>query len=291
MTQRKILVTGATGNQGGAVASALLQLGLEVHALVRDPSREKAEALARQGAKLVRGDLNDAASLRAALANMDSIFVLTTPFAPGVGIDGEIAQGRTIVEALSASDVGHVVYSSVSDADRETGVPHFDSKADAERLLIQSGLPVTITGPVFFSDNVLFPWNLVDMKEGRFRQAMPGDRKLQLVSLREIGRLNAAVLKRGPELAGRRINYAGDELTPIQMTEVMARASGRALEFVRQPLEEVRATSEDLALMYDWFDRVGYTADIPALRNEFPEVEWSTFEAWATSQDWEALLG
>ena len=140
-----------------------------------------------------------------------------------------------------------MIYSSVSDADRVTGVPHFDSKADGERYLRESGLSATVTAPVFFSENTLFPWNLQDMKDGRFRQALPENRKLQLVSLREIGYFNAAIIERGPELAGRRFNYAGDEITPNEMTAVLARVTGRKLEYEQQPIEEVSAMSEDMA--------------------------------------------
>jgi len=290
MSKRTVLVTGATGNQGGAVADALLEKQMKVRALVRDPSSDKAKALAARGAELVRGDLEDPDTVEAAATGVDAVFVLTTPFAPGVGIDGEIRQGRKVIDALLRANVPHVVYSSVSDADLETGVPHFESKADAERYLVESGLPATITAPVFFSENVLFPWNLSDLKAGRFRQALPAGRKLQLVSLRDIGRFNAAVIERGPVLAGRRLNYAGDELTPGEITSVLAKVTGRTLEYQVQPIEEVRAMSEDIALMYEWFDRVGYTADVAALRAEFADVGWMTFEDWATDQDWQRLL-
>lgn len=290
MTQRTVLVTGATGNQGGAVARALLNRHMKVRAFVRDPAKPKAQALAKLGAELIRGDLGDADSLLEAVRGVDSVFVLTTPYAPGASIDSEVRLGRQIIDVLKQTQVSHVVYSSVSDADRHTGIPHFESKADAEGYLAGAGLPVTVTAPVYFSNNVLFPSNLATMKQGLFRQALPSERKLQLVSLGEIGRFNAEVLARGPALAGRRINYAGDELSPAQMSAALARASGREMSFESQPVAELRAFSEDFALMYEWFDRVGYSADIPALRREFPEVGWTRFEAWAGEQDWNQLL-
>ena len=249
MNTSTILVIGATGNQGGAVTDALLEKGMKVRALVRDPTSPKAEALAERGVELVQGDLDEQSTVEAAAQGVDAAFIVTTPFAPGVGVEGEVRQGRTIIDALKRANVPHAVYSSVSDADRKTGVPHFDSKADGERYLEISGLPATITAPVFFSENVLFPWNLQDLKAGRFRQALPAHRKLQLVSLRDIGRFNAAVIERGPELAGRRFNYAGDELTPNEMTAVLAETTGRELEYEEQPMDEVRAMAEDVALM------------------------------------------
>lgn len=290
MTSRTVLVTGATGNQGSAVADALLAMEMQVRALVRDPSSPKAAALANRGIELVQGDLDKPSTVEAAARGVDAAFILTTPFAPEVGIDGEIRQCRATIDALKQAAVPHVVYSSVSDADQKTGIPHFESKADGERYLAESGLPATITAPVFFAENILFPWNLQDMKEGRFRQALPADRTLQLVALRDIGRFNAAVIKRGPQLAGRRFNYAGDELTPAEMTAVLAKTTGRQLEYAQQPMTEVRSMMEDVALMYEWFDRVGYSADIASLRSDFPEVGWMSFEDWARAQDWPHLL-
>ncbi len=106
---------------------------MKVRALVRDPSSPKAAALAGRGVELVQGDLDEQSTVEAAAKGVDAVFILTTPFAPGVGVEGEIRQGRAIIDALKRADVPHVVYASVSDADRMTGVPHFDSKADGER--------------------------------------------------------------------------------------------------------------------------------------------------------------
>lgn len=291
MTQRTVLVTGATGNQGGAVTDALLAQGHTVRALVRDASKPKAQALAARGVELVEGNLDDGASVEAAARGVDAVFVNTSPFAPGVGTEGEKRMGRIVLDALQRAEVPHVVYSSVSDANRQTGIPHFESKADAEAYLEELGLPYTVTAPVYFTDNLVQFWNVPDLKAGRLRQAMPADRALQVVSLRDIGRFNAAVITRGPEeLAGMRINYASDELTPSQMTAAIAQASGRDMAFEQQPMEEVRAMMEEMALMYEWFDRVGYTADVAGLRADFPEVEWMSFADWAGAQDWDGLL-
>ena len=290
MSTRTVLVIGATLDQGGAVTNALLENGMKVRALVGDSSSPKAEALAERGVEVVQGELDVQSTVEAAAKGADAAFILTNPYAPGIGVEGEMRQGRAIIDALKRASIAHVVYSSASDADRKTGIPPFDSKADGERYLKKSGLPATITAPVFFSENVLFPWNLQDLKAGRFRQSLPADRKLQLVSLRDIGRFNAAVIERGPELAGRRINYAGDELTPNEMTAVLAETTGRELEYEELPIDEARARSEDMALMYQWLDRVGYSADIAGLRSDYPEVGWMSFEDWAKVQDWQQIL-
>ncbi len=118
-----ILVTGATGLQGGATARALLARGRKVRALVRDPRTPAAVALADAGAELVRGDLYDPPSLRAAMAGVRGVFSVQTVLTPA-GIGGEVRQGRAVAEAAAECGVEHVVYSSVGGAERASGVPH-----------------------------------------------------------------------------------------------------------------------------------------------------------------------
>ena len=65
--------------------------------------------------------------------------------------------------------------------------------------------------------------------------------------------------------------------------------TGREVHYEGFPPDVLRAQSEDLALMFEWFDRTGYAADIESLRRDFPEVKWHTFEEWARKQDWSVL--
>src|SRR5690349_15597550 len=97
-----VLVTGATGKQGGATARALLAAGIGVRALVRDPA--KARPLADLGAELVRGDLNDPASLRAAAEGVRGVFSVQIADLDDLGGDGEVIRGRNLVAA--AREVG-----------------------------------------------------------------------------------------------------------------------------------------------------------------------------------------
>ena len=138
-------------------------------------------------------------------------------------------------------------------------------------------------------DNIHAPWNLNDLKNGVFRQALPSDRKLQLISVRDIGRINAHVIEERDQFIGRRIDVASDELTGPDIAKVLSKASGRTISYVEQPMEEVRAQSGDLAAMVEWFDRVGFSADIDGLRRDYPDVGWINFEQWTRSQDWSLL--
>src|SRR6266536_1274431 len=138
-----VLVLGATGNQGGAVARELLHRGWPVRALTRDPRSAKSQALAAAGAQLVAGDLEDPQSLDAALSGAYGIYSVQTFMGPD-GIAGEERQGRAIAEAAARVKVEHFVYGSVGGAERNTSIPHFESK---HRIGHPHPLPRTGTRP------------------------------------------------------------------------------------------------------------------------------------------------
>ena len=177
-----VMVTGATGQQGGAVTRALLKKGHHVRAMVRDTESEKAVPLANMGVELVVGDMEDTASVAAAAQGVDSIFAVTSPFV--LGTDHETVHGKNLVDGAVAAGIGHFVYSSVASADKETKVPHFESKWEVEKHLAESGLNWTVTAPAFFFENISSPWLAADLANGRYRQAMPADRDLQMIGVR-----------------------------------------------------------------------------------------------------------
>ena len=288
MAQRFVLVTGATGGQGGAVTEALLAKGHRVRALTRKLDGAPAAGLRSNGVEVVAGSFDDPQSLKAAATGVDAIFALSTPFEGGPEV--EIAQGKALADAAQAARVAHLVYASVSDADCATGVPHFDSKYEVEKYIQTLDVPWTVVAPAYFFDNALFPWNVAALGEGRYRQPLPAGRALQQISKADIGRFSALVIEKREPFLRQRINIAGDEVTGHDAATALSKAIGRRIEYVEQPMAEVRAQSEDLARMYEWFDRVGYSADIGALRRDHPEVGWTSFEDWATAQDWQGIL-
>jgi uncharacterized protein YbjT (DUF2867 family) len=282
-----VLVTGATGQQGGAVARELLKRGHRVRATTRKVDSAAARELARQGAELVKADFEDIASLERAAAGMDAVFAMATPFE--AGMVAETREGINVVNAARAADVKHIVYSSVAGADQNTGIPHFDSKYLVEERLRTLDTPFTIIAPVYFMENLLAPWNTAGLKAGVIAMGMPAGRKLQQVAIADIAEFTAEVITRPREFAGQRIDIASDDITGTEMAAIVSRASGRQFNYVEVPLEQVRAGSEDMALMYEWFNRVGYHADVKGLRLRYPEVGWHTFEAWTAEQDWTRL--
>lgn len=188
-SKRSILVTGATGQQGGAVARALLSRGHRVKALTRKPDSDAARQLVAEGAEVVAGDLADAASIVRAAKDVDT---------------------------------------------------------------------------------------------------MPPKRALQLVALADIGAFVAALAERREQVFGKRYDFAGDELSGEEQAKILTKAIGRPIRYQEIPIAAARQQSEDAALMFEWFDRVGYDVDIAALRRQFPEVRWHGFADWARAFDWSA---
>lgn len=273
-----ILVTGATGQQGGALARLLLAHGRRVRALTRRADSPAASELRSRGAELAIGDFDDRDSLERAMRGVDAVYLMATPF--GTGIEAEIRQGKAAADVAARAGVGHLVYSSVSDADRQTGIPHFDSKYVIEQHIQGLGIPHTIIAPAYFMENL----DLRGVGAGRLALPLPASRPLQQTAVDDIAGFAALVLDRRESFLGARINIASDELTGREMAAILSRVTGHTVAYVDVPLEAVRAQSEDLASMFDWFDRVGYSADIPALRREYPEIGWHSFQAWAHSR-------
>jgi len=287
MSNKKILVTGATGQQGGSVINALVGKGHRVLGMTRNPGSDRAKALEGRGVDVVAGDFHDKKVLVELFSQVDLVFLVSTPFEAGV--DEETVQAINAVEAAGEAGVKYLLFSSVASADRNTGIPHFESKYKVEQFLVKSGIPYTITAPVFFYDNLLSPWMLPGLQNGTLAQSLPAERKLQSVSVKNIGEFNALILKNPDRFLGKRIDYAGDDLSAIEYAEILSRASGRQIGYFEVPIEKVRESSEDMALMYEWFNRAGYSIDIEALKREYQDVPWETFAQWTRRQDWSVL--
>jgi len=286
--RKRVLVTGATGQQGGALARLLLRRGHHVRAMTRKPEGPVATDLKKAGAEVVAGDLGNRSSVENAAKGVDVAFIVATPYEQGPA--AEVRWGKTGVEAAHAARVPYIVYSSVSDADRNTGIPHFDSKFEVEEHLKGLGTDYSIIAPVFFMENFFAPWVTAGFAHGVLAMGLAPGRKLQVISLPEIAEFTTLAVERRESFRGKRINIASDEPTPVEMAQRVSEAAGAKLSYVPVPLDEVRKQSEDFAKMYDWFNRVGYSVQIPKLKKDYPQVHWTTFREWSAAQDWSRVL-
>jgi uncharacterized protein YbjT (DUF2867 family) len=288
MSQSKlVLVTGATGKQGGACVEALLTRGHQVRALTRNSASPAAERLREQGVEIAVGDFTNHDSLVRAARGVDAVYAMSTPYEQGA--EKETAQGITITDAAKTAGVAHLICSSVASANRATGIPHFDAKYEVEKYVQASAVPYTIVAPVYFMENLLQPWSLSSLRQGKLAVALPASRSLQQIAAADIGAFVATVIERGDTVFGRRFDIAGDELTGEEAAAILSKVTGREVQYEGFPPDVLRAQSEELPLMFKWFDTRGYAADIESLHRDFPEMKWHTFEEWARKQDWSVL--
>jgi uncharacterized protein YbjT (DUF2867 family) len=276
---KTILITGATGQQGGALANALAGKGFDLRAMTRKPDSPAAKELAAHGARVVQGDLNDAASLSKALDGAWGAFSVQNTWEAGV--EQEEVQGKRFATIAREAGVQHFVYSSVGSAHRATGIPHFENKWRIEGTVRDLKFPShVILRPVFFMENLVSPWFLNGDTLGA---AMNPRTRLQMIAVADIGKFAARAFVDAERLNRREIDLAGDELTMPEATETLATAFGRPLKFVQFPIEDVRKNSADFAKMLEWFDRVGYDVDIPALEREFG-IRSARLADWAATR-------
>lgn len=273
---QKILVAGATGKQGGAVAGCLLRDGWGVRILTRNPNKPAARQCASQGCEVFQGDMDDSNSLERAIEGCHGVFSVQDFYQAGA--EGEVRQGKAIADAAKAAGVKHFVYSSVGSADRDTGIPHFETKFQIEQHVRSINLPWTIVRPVFFMDNFTQDWLRPGIFQGKLALAMQPDRPLQMIAVSDIGECVAMCFARMDQFLSKAIDLAGDELTMPKVAEKLSQVIGRRVVFQPVSIDEVQASSPELAKMYDWFNKVGYNVNIANLRQMLPDLK--TFDTY-----------
>ncbi|WP_307868513.1 NmrA/HSCARG family protein [Umezawaea beigongshangensis] len=276
---------GATGKQGGSTARHLLERGWAVHALVRDPEHPAALALRAGGATLVRGDMDDADSLRAAMSGAHGVFSVQTPLGEA-GVPGEERHGKLVADVAAEVGVEHFVHSSVGGAERPEGVHWREAKLRIEERIRENGLPATFLRPAYFMENLandMFPPTLVG-DELVYRRGLAVGVPLQMISAADNGFFAADAFDDPDTHLGASIDLAGDELTGDEIAAVFQRHTGVPTRFESIPMAELEKTNPWQAVAYDWLNRIGYTADIPALRAQHPGL--TTLEHWLKKVNW-----
>ncbi|XVU28508.1 SDR family oxidoreductase [Actinoplanes sp. CA-054009] len=225
-----VLVVGATGQQGGAVARALRARDIPVRALVRDPAK------AVEGAEVVIGDLEDRDSLGPAVEGVRAVFSMQMPPLKdgGFDFDGELRQAANLIEAARAAGVPHFVHSSVSGSRRLPADerwapmrPYYAAKAGIEDLVTAAGFPFwTLIRPGFFMENFLpsAAYLLPRGIEGGIVTTLKPATRLSLVAVDDIGATVAAAVVEPYKWNEVELELASDHLSMTQIAAVLGQA-------------------------------------------------------------------
>lgn len=281
-SEKVVLVFGATGQQGGAVASALRAHGWSVRALVRNVDATRSRDMVSLGMEVVQGDFTDEASIRRAMAGAYGVFSVQPSSGQGAAYnvtdEDEVRYGRTVARIALESGVQHLVYSSVNAAGpTKTGMGHFDSKSEIEAYIRSLGLSATIVRPAAFMELLMLPGMGLD--QGAFTFFLRPEQIGQFTAVFDIGVVVAAIFADPGRFAGRTIEIASDQLTGNELAEKLTRTAGKPIKYQRFP-DELLTQNPFLGKLAALVDdgRLAGNADLEALRREFGAL--TTFEAW-----------
>ena len=283
---KTVLVTGATGRQGGAVARHMLTKGWRLRALTRNPNGYAAKQLAGQKVELVKGDLDDPASLERAARGVYGIYSVQDFWT--VGAKREVQQGKTLADAAKKAGVEHFVYSSAGGAERNSGITHFETKWEVEKHIRRLKLPATVFRPAAFMETYHIVEVEVGLLKGKLTDPIRGDKPYQTIATTDIGGFVALAFERPQQFIGVELEIAGSELTNIQAAEVFSRVMNRPVKFRKLPMPIVRLfLGKEFYEMFYWFNKEGFRANIPELRRKYPEVHLHTLEEWLREDGWD----
>jgi uncharacterized protein YbjT (DUF2867 family) len=284
-SDKTVLVTGATGRQGGAVVRHMLPRGWKLRALVRRPESPAARALAQQGIEIAQGDLEDPPSLERAARGVHGVYSVQDFWA--VGAKREVQQGKNMAEAARKAGVAHFVYSSVGGAERNSGIDHWESKWEVEKHIRKLGLPATVLRPAGFMENYYVDQVEIGILKGKLMDPIRADKPYQTIATDDIGAFAALAFDSPQRFLGLQLELAGSELTNPQAAEVFSRVLGKPVKFQRLPMPVVRLfLGKEFYQMFRWFNAEGFKADIEELRHRYPEVRPQTLEEWLRREGW-----
>ena len=274
-----VLVTGGTGSQGGAAVTHLLAAKKgRVRGLTRNLESPKAKSLAARGAELVKGDFEDVASLRTALAGVSAAFSVQQWTEKG-GTAAEELNGKRFADAVKASGSPHLVYSSAEGVERKSGLGHYESKWAIEQHIRDLKLPATILRPVGFMDALGVPAMQRGMYLGMFRANWGVSHRVQFVATYDIGWFAARALEDPERYAGRVIPLAGDELSIADIIRTYKTVTGHKPWVAPIPaFAAKKMMPKEFADMFRWIREKGFEADIAQVRQEYPQL--LTFAGW-----------
>lgn len=264
--KRWILVTGATGRQGGAVVRHLLKRGWGVRGLTRNPDKPKAKALSELGAQMVKGDLNDEKKIRYFFEGIWGVFSVQNPWISG--LEKEVEHGVRVARLSRECNVSHLIYSSAGPGKPGTGVPHFESKVAIEKAVRESDVPYTILRPAGFmemmTDRDFFPelvaWNVTS-------KVMGSDFPMSWIACDDIGAVAAEIFSSPESFIGRDVPISGDVKSMRECLEIYRSVFNRNPKRIPVPVWLFRLMQKDLYRMYSWMKQSSSAGE---------EVVWQT---------------
>jgi uncharacterized protein YbjT (DUF2867 family) len=283
---KTILVSGATGRQGGALLKYLLRDGWRIRALTRNPRGGTAQELSKSGVEVVQGDMDDVESLKRAMKGVHGVYSVQDYWTGGA--KREVQQGKNMADAARAAGVSHFVYSSVGGAERNPGITHWETKWEIENYIRKLGLPAAILRPAAFMENYYIAQVEIGILKGKLTDPIRADKPFQTIAADNIGAFGALAFNRPNDFIGVALEIAGSELTNVQAAEVFSRVLGKPVKFKRLPMPIVKLfMGKELYEMFRWFNEAGFKADISGLKTKYPEVELLSLEEWLLKEGWQ----
>lgn len=305
MAQQKIIVVfGATGSQGGGLANAILNdknSEFSVRAVTRDPSSDKAKALAESGAEVVEADIDDFDSVKKAMNGAYGAYLVTffwDHFSP----EKEINQARELAKAAKQEGLEHVIWSTLEDTrmwvpldsdqmptlQDKYKVPHFDAKGEANQFFIAEKVPVTFMHASFYWENMIhFGQGPQRDENGKLALSLPiGDKKMAGISADDIGKCAYGIFKKGKMMIAKTVGVAGDQLTGDEMAKALSDALGEEVYYNEITPEQYRNLgfdgAEDMGNMYQFYrdfdDVCNSTRDVEFSKKLNPNLK--SFKKW-----------
>jgi len=308
MADRKIIaVTGATGAQGGGLVRAILADpggGFAVRAITRDVDSDKAKALARAGAEVVAGNVDDEASLAKALAGAHGAYFVTF-FWGHLSPEKEAAEARNMARAAKTAGITHAIWSTLEDTRRwvplsdnrmptlmgKYKVPHFDAKGESNHFFTDDGVPTTFLLTSFYWDNLIhFGMGPKKGPDGKLAITLPmGEKRLSGIAAEDIGRCAYGIFKGGAEFVGKTVGIAGEHVTGSEMAAALGRALGQEVRYNAVTPAQYRGFgfpgADDLGNMFQFYadfeDYFTGARPLSVARKLNPALQ--TFAQWAAA--------
>lgn len=270
MNNKTILVIGATGNQGGSVINALEKTNFSIRALVRknDPQSEKIQTLRKRNVEIVEGDLDDFSSLVRAMKGAYGVFSVLN-FQNG-GVEKEEERGKRVADAAKEAGIQHFIYSSVGGAERNSGVPHFESKWHVEEHIRELGIPYSIVRPTTFMTNLMEQPAIMRFIALSMSKGTIATKPLQMIAVEDIGNWVTHMFLHPKTYLGQAVEIAGDAVTFDKMIAAYKKVYGRTPASIKLPGSLF--SKGDLGKMFTWISKHGYAADIAANRKAIPSL-------------------